>query len=31
LLSKPLYNTMEELDLINKNKGRKRGSRETRK
>jgi len=31
LLSKPLYNTMEELDLINKNKERKRGSRETSK
>ena len=31
LLSKPLYNTMEELDLINKNKERKRGSRETNK
>ena len=30
-LSKPLYNTMEELDLINKNKERKRGSRETSK
>ena len=28
LLSKPLYNTMEELDMINKNKGRKRGSRD---
>ena len=27
LLSKPLYNTMEELDTINKNKGRKRGNR----
>ena len=27
LLSKPLYNTMEELDVINKNKERKRGSR----
>ena len=27
LLSKPLYNTMKELDMINKNKGRKRGSR----
>ena len=27
LLSKPLYNTMEELDIINKNKERKRGSR----
>ena len=25
LLSKPLYNTMEELDAINKNKNRKRG------
>ncbi|MCL2649840.1 MAG: helix-turn-helix domain-containing protein [Candidatus Azobacteroides sp.] len=28
LLSKPLYNTMEELDMINKNKGRKRGGRD---
>lgn len=27
LLSKPLYNTMEELDTINKNKERKRGKR----
>lgn len=27
LLSVPLYSTMEELDTINKNKGRKRGSR----
>jgi len=27
LLSQPLYNTMEELDRINKNKGRKRGCR----
>lgn len=27
LLSKPLYSTMEELDTINKNKQRKRGSR----
>lgn len=25
LLSEPLYNTMEELDVINKNKNRKRG------
>jgi Helix-turn-helix. len=27
LLSQPLYSTMEELDTINKNKERKRGSR----
>lgn len=27
LLSEPLYSTMEELDTINKNKQRKRGSR----
>ncbi|MDR0657774.1 MAG: helix-turn-helix domain-containing protein [Mediterranea sp.] len=27
LLSQPLYSTMEELDRINKNKERKRGSR----
>ena len=27
LLSQPLYNTMEELDEINKNKRRKRGGR----
>lgn len=27
LLSQPRYNTMEELDMINKNKDRKRGSR----
>ena len=27
LLSQPLYDTMEELDTIKKNKGRKRGSR----
>ncbi|MDR2916488.1 MAG: helix-turn-helix transcriptional regulator [Tannerella sp.] len=27
LLSRPLYNTMEELDRINKNKERKRGMR----
>ena len=27
LLSQPLFNTMEELDIINKNKKRKRGSR----
>jgi len=27
LLSQPLYGTMEELDTINKNKERKRGSR----
>jgi len=26
LLSKPIYNTMEELDIINKNKNRKRGT-----
>lgn len=25
LISKPLYNTMEELELINKNKNRKKG------
>ena len=31
LLSQPIYNTMEELDMINKNKKRKRGSRETTK
>lgn len=31
LLSQPIYNTMEELDMINKNKNRKRGSRETNK
>ncbi len=31
LLSEPIYNTMEELDTINKNKKRKRGSRETSK
>jgi len=31
LLSKPIYNTMEELDMIHKNKGRKRGNRETNK
>ncbi len=29
LLSQPIYNTMEELDNINKNKNRKRGGRET--
>lgn len=27
LLSQPLYDTMEELEIINKNKERKRGSR----
>lgn len=27
LLSQPLYNTMEELEMINKNKKRKRGRR----
>jgi transcriptional regulator with XRE-family HTH domain len=27
LLSKPLYGTMDELDMINRNKGRKRGGR----
>ena len=27
LLSQPLYNTMDELDMINKNKRRKRGGR----
>ncbi|PXV58800.1 helix-turn-helix protein [Dysgonomonas alginatilytica] len=27
LLSQPLYDTMEELEMINKNKERKRGSR----
>ena len=27
LLSQPIYNTMEELDVINKNKKRKRGGR----
>lgn len=27
LLSEPLYDTMEELDIINKNKNRKRGGR----
>lgn len=31
LLSQPIYNTMEELDMINKNKKRKRGNRETNK
>jgi len=32
LLSQPLYKTMEELDIINRNKKRKRGGRiETRK
>ncbi len=31
LLSQPIYNTMEELNMINKNKNRKRGSRETGK
>ena len=29
LLSQPLYDTMEELDIIRKNKNRKRGRRET--
>lgn len=29
LLSRPIYNTMEELDMINKNRNRKRGTRET--
>lgn len=28
LLSEPLYHTMEELDMINKNKNRKRGRNE---
>lgn len=28
LLSEPLYNTMEELDMINKNKNRKKGRNE---
>ena len=28
LLAEPVYNTMEELDTINKNKGRKRGRNE---
>lgn len=28
LLSKPIYTTMEELDIINKNKNRKRGKNE---
>lgn len=31
LLSEPIYSTMEELVMINKNKNRKRGSRETNK
>lgn len=31
LLSKPLYSTMEELDLIHKNKNRKRGRNEVGK
>ncbi|MDL2247514.1 helix-turn-helix domain-containing protein [Bacteroides sp. OttesenSCG-928-J23] len=31
LLSQPIYHTMEELDTINRNKKRKRGSRETNK
>ena len=31
LLSEPIYNTMEELDTINKNKKRKRGNREANK
>lgn len=29
LLAKPLFNTMEELDIINRNKNRKRGRHET--
>jgi transcriptional regulator with XRE-family HTH domain len=31
LLSEPLYNTMEELDMINKNKNRKKGRNEINK
>ncbi len=31
LLSEPLFNTMEELDTINRNKNRKRGRNEFRK
>ena len=31
LLSEPLYNTMAELDEINRNLNRKRGSRNVRK
>lgn len=31
LLSQPIYNTMEELAMINKNKNRQRGNRETSK
>ena len=31
LLSEPLYSTMEELDLIHKNKNRKRGRNEVGK
>lgn len=31
LLSEPLYNTMEELELINKNKNRKKGRNEISK
>lgn len=31
LLSEPLYNTMEELEIINKNKNRKKGRNEINK
>ena len=31
LLAKPQFNTMEELDIINRNKNRKRGRHETNK
>ena len=31
LLAEPLYNTMEELDTINRNKNRKRGRNEINK
>lgn len=31
LLAKPQFNTMEELDIINRNKNRKRGRHETSK
>ena len=31
LLSEPIYNTMEELDMINKNKNRKKGRNEISK
>jgi len=31
LLAEPLYSTMEELDVINKNKNRKRGRNEISK